>query len=205
MRRDEPERRWRCGAQAPVAKAGNRGGWCGARGRADAQHALGRRRGSARRHYGLLPGAWLTEACSALSGAADALARKAEPAPAWKVNRTGHAKRGPPPQGKRRDGAPEGAAGPRSWAGCLRPDFPETGSTARRATGAPDSAPASSGAPSPLTLFGETETKALARAPRPSGPAERWLAPVIPGPSEARSPESITTGQENGIQTERRG
>jgi len=59
--------------------------------------ALGRRRGSARRHYGLLPGAWLTEACSALSGAADALARKAEPAPAWKVNRTGHAKRGPPP------------------------------------------------------------------------------------------------------------
>src|ERR1051325_8662636 len=53
-------------------------------------------------------------------------------------------------QGKRRDGAPEGAPAP-LWPVISGPDLPEMGPIARRATGAPGlRAPASPCAPSPL-------------------------------------------------------
>jgi len=68
----------------------------------------------------------------ATPSSATSAARRREPASRLPAPRrgTGH-------QGKRRDGAPEGAPAP-VWAGISGPDLPEMGATARRATGAPD-------------------------------------------------------------------
>jgi hypothetical protein len=59
-------------------------------------------------------------------------------------------------------------------AGHLRPIFPEMGSTARRAAGAPVRAPASSGAPSPLAFAGG-EPKEARPARHDKRAAELWL------------------------------
>src|ERR1051325_8802910 len=68
-------------------------------------------------------------------------------------------------QGKRRDGAPEGAPAP-LWPVISGPDLPEMGPIARRATGAPGPrAPASPCAPSPLGSF-EDDEKGQGAGPR---------------------------------------
>ena len=95
----------------------------------------------------------------------------------------------------------ERRAGPRH--GPVISGDPEIGPLARRATGCGVSAPAPVGALLP-SIF--RERKQAKGHPPPSRTGRRSFARalVIPGPSEARSPESIIMGEENGIQTDRR-
>src|ERR1041385_2539322 len=169
---------------------------CGAR-VPGSQPAHGRRRGSARGRY---PPArsWLTEAGPAfLKVAADVLARKAGRSRTQR-GPTSPEKRGPTPEGERRSRAPRGA-----------PVGDPAGHLGRSRDGSYREAGHGCGVPHqrlsalcPLIFFREEQKKTKGHPPPPNGPAERWLLRVIPGPSETRSPESITTGQENGTPAE---
>ncbi len=149
---------------------------------------LGRRRGSARGHYDPPARSWLTWMCSPSPGgrsplewgrnrgpvsqeikskeqppSAKCAARRREPAPACPTeSRHGTTGKSPRWSAGRR-------AGPRYGPVISGRSLPEMGSTARRATGAPVRAPASSGAPSPLAFARGEPKEARPARHRPTG------------------------------------